>query len=69
MRVRVVEGRCTGHARCGAVAPEIFTLNDDGYLELPETAVAAGQEALARRGARACPERAIEVTDDTGAAV
>lgn len=69
MKVRVIEGRCSGHARCAAVAPDIFVLNDDGYLEMPETIVAPEYEALARRGARACPERAIEVIEDAGAAV
>ncbi|MBV9842355.1 MAG: ferredoxin [Sphingomonadaceae bacterium] len=64
MRIRVIEGKCSGHARCAAVAPDIFILNDDGYLDMPETAVASENEALARRGARACPERAIEVIED-----
>lgn len=64
MRIRVIKGKCSGHARCAAVAPEVFLLNDDGYLEIPETLVPPEQEALARRGARACPERAIEVIED-----
>ena len=69
MKVRVIEGKCSGHARCAAVAPAIFVLNDDGYLEMPETAVSPEQEAFARRGARACPERAIEIIEETGATV
>ena len=64
MRIRVIEGKCSGHARCAALAPSIFKLNEAGYLEMPESVVSAQDEALARRGARACPERAIEVQDD-----
>jgi ferredoxin len=64
MKIRVIDGRCTGHARCAAAAPEVFHLNDDGYLDITKTVVNPAQEGLARRGARACPERAIEVTDD-----
>jgi ferredoxin len=64
MKIRVIEGKCSGHARCAAVAPEIFLLNDDGYLEIAETNIPADQEGLARRGARACPERAIEIVED-----
>ena len=64
MKIRVIEGKCSGHARCAAVAPDIFTLNDDGYLEMRETAIGPEQEERARRGARACPERAIEVIED-----
>jgi ferredoxin len=64
MKIRIIEGRCTGHARCAAAAPEVYHLNSDGYLELAPTVVSPELEAAARRGARACPERAIEVTAD-----
>lgn len=64
MKIRVIEGKCSGQARCAAAAPEIFVLNEDGYLDIPEVHIASEREALARRGARACPERAIEVIED-----
>jgi ferredoxin len=64
MKIRVIEGKCCGQARCAAVAPEFFILNDEGYLDIPERQIAPEQEALARRGARACPERAIMVIED-----
>jgi ferredoxin len=50
--------RCTGHARCHALAPELFELDDRGYTALPAmVVVAAGDEAAARTGAESCPER------------
>jgi ferredoxin len=55
---------CSGHARCAAVAPEVFDLNDDGYIGFSEKEVPPGQEALARRGVRACPERALAIEGD-----
>jgi ferredoxin len=61
MKVRVLPGRCMGHARCAAAAPDVYKLDDNGYLQMPPTEVAPRQEELARRGARACPERAIVV--------
>jgi ferredoxin len=64
MKIRVVPGRCTGHARCAAVAPEIYKLDDDGYIAMEETQVDVADQALAQRGARACPERAIEIIED-----
>ena len=64
MKIHLIEEKCTGHARCAAVAPDIFTLNDDGFLEMADTEIAPDMQALARRGARACPERAIEVIED-----
>lgn len=64
MKVRVIPGRCSGHARCAAVAPEVYVLDDDGYNVMGETDIAPALQDLARRGARACPERAIEVIED-----
>ena len=56
---------CSGHARCAAVAPEFFELDDDGYVGFEEKEVLPQQEAAARRGVRACPERALTFVEDT----
>lgn len=64
MIIRIDKARCTGNARCWAVAPELYPLDDEGYIASEGFTVAAGQEDLARRGARACPERAIEVIEE-----
>lgn len=66
MRVVIQQPACVGHARCHHVAPELYPLDDNGYIASSGFIVAPGQEGLAQRGARACPERAIAVhTDDT----
>jgi ferredoxin len=64
MKIRIDKASCVGNARCAAVAPELFPLNDDGYIAVEEVIVPPGQEQLARRAARACPERIIFVEDD-----
>jgi len=64
MKFRVIEGRCSGHARCATFAPEVFVLNSDGYLEMAETEIPGEYEAAAMRGARACPEQAIEIISE-----
>jgi ferredoxin len=61
MRIVVDKSRCAGHARCNATAPQIFRLDDNGYIDISSFDVQAGDEELARRGARACPERALRV--------
>lgn len=63
MRVRVDVERCTGHARCAAFAPDVYVLDDLGYNVTPETDVPPGSEEAARKGALACPERAIEIEE------
>lgn len=64
MKIVIDMSRCTGHARCAAVAPELFDLDDNGYIAFAEKTVAPGLEDLARRGSRACPERIIQIVDD-----
>ena len=65
MKIRVNKSGCVGHGRCWAVAPEIYELDDDGYTALEGLIdIPPGKEELARRGARACPERIIEVIEE-----
>jgi ferredoxin len=64
MRIRIDKASCVGNARCAAVAPELFPLDDNGYIAVEEIEVPPGKEELARRGARACPERIILIEDD-----
>ncbi|HEY1280827.1 MAG TPA: ferredoxin [Acidimicrobiales bacterium] len=64
MRVQVDRGLCTGHARCHAVAPDVYELDDLGYNAADGTVVVpTGREEAARLGAAACPERAIHILD------
>jgi ferredoxin len=64
VKIRIDKARCVGNARCWAIAPDLYPLDDDGYIAIEEFEVPAGQEALARRGARACPERVIEIIEE-----
>jgi len=64
MKIRIEKAACVGNARCAAVAPELFPLDENGYIAVEEIDVPPGKEALARRGARACPERIILIEED-----
>ena len=64
MKVKINKSGCVGHARCAAIAPDLYPLNDDGYISVEGVDVPAGEEALARRGARACPERIMTVEEE-----
>ena len=64
MRVSVDSAVCQGHALCNINAPEVYQLDDDGHC-LPITeAVPADRHAAARKGADACPERALRIIED-----
>lgn len=64
MKIRIDKARCVGNARCAAVSETLFPLDDDGYIAVTEVDVPKGMEELARKGARACPERIIVIEDD-----
>ena len=63
MRIRVDRSKCSGHALCAATAPELYTLDDDGYSNVGELDVPPGMEDLARRGMEACPELAVTLEE------
>lgn len=62
--VRTEVERCVGHARCAAVAPSIFNLDDDGYNVQPLRVLEEDQVDAAMRGAQACPEKIIRIDTD-----
>jgi ferredoxin len=64
MKIRVQKSACVGNARCAAVSEVLYKLDDEGYIATDEIVVPEGMELLARRGARACPERIITIIED-----
>lgn len=64
LRVKVDRERCQGHARCAALAPSLFTLDELGNARevgdgiVPEALIEAAYLAKAN-----CPELAIEVEE------
>jgi ferredoxin len=61
VKIVVDKNRCSGHARCAAAGPDLYELDDFGYVALTELEVPAGMEKQAQDGAAACPERAITI--------
>lgn len=61
MRVVIDKGRCTGHGRCYATAPEVFAADDDGYGLVELDDVGGDLVERARIGSENCPERAISL--------
>lgn len=64
MKIRINKSACVGNARCAAVAPDLFPLDDDGYIAVEEIDVPLGMEEQARKGAKACPERIIIIEEE-----
>ena len=64
MKIIADKTRCAGHARCAAVSNELFQLDENGFIAFEHTSVPPGSEDLAKRGIRACPERALQLLAD-----
>ena len=66
MKLRVSAELCMGHGRCYALAPEVYAPDDEGYNSARgETIEVADEHAQSgARGARGCPEGAIEIVED-----
>lgn len=64
LKVKVDRQRCQGHARCKALAPELFALDALGNAqEIGDGSVPAGLEDKAYLAKANCPELAIEIIE------
>ena len=62
MQIKLDSGKCQGHGRCYALAPDLFESDDEGYAVLKvEGSVPADREDDAILAADNCPEYAIEI--------
>ena len=59
MRVTVNKDLCQGHARCWAICPQVFSLDDEGHAIVSDADVPAEFEGAAQEAVNTCPERAI----------
>jgi ferredoxin len=67
MKVTVNLALCAGHARCHALAPEVFDTDAiEGKAIVRHTELPPELLSQAMRGARSCPERAITIHADDG---
>jgi len=65
LKIHVDPVKCQGHARCKALAPELFELDAYGNAhESGEGVVPPGLEDKAYLARANCPEFAIEVTEE-----
>jgi ferredoxin len=58
--VTVDRSKCCGYTLCAVEAPDVYSIDDEGFAVAPKT-VPAELEGQARAGADACPETAISL--------
>jgi ferredoxin len=66
MKLHIDPAKCQGHGRCYDLAPELVGEDDEGFGQvLGDGVVATDQEHAARLAIANCPERAIELIEET----
>ncbi|MGW0891139.1 ferredoxin [Saccharopolyspora sp. NPDC002578] len=64
MRLSIDPGKCSGHARCVARAPDLFDVDDEGVSFVLVDEVGPDLAEDARKAVDVCPERAISLHED-----
>lgn len=64
MKIKVDRSICAGHALCAGRAPDVYTLDEEGFCSSDNVVVPEDKHEQARDGAAICPERAITLIED-----
>ncbi|MFI7167150.1 ferredoxin [Rhodococcus erythropolis] len=59
MKVHVDWDLCEGHGQCEYAAPDVFTIDDDGQLEVLDETPEESQRKEVEQAVRRCPVRAL----------
>jgi ferredoxin len=66
VKLQINSDRCQGHGRCYDLAADLFGEDEEGYGTVLGTGIVpAGREHDARRAVANCPERAIDLLEET----
>jgi ferredoxin len=66
VKVKIDSGQCQGHGRCYDLAPDLFGDDEEGYGKvLRDGTVPPDEEQNARLAVANCPERAIDLREET----
>ncbi len=63
MKISLDSDVCIGAGQCALTAPDVFTQDDDGFGAVLPGREDDGGSPLVREAARACPVRAVTLTE------
>ena len=64
MKVKVDFDLCESNALCEAIAPDVFQLDDDDFLEILDDQVTDENRDRIERAVASCPRAAISIVED-----
>lgn len=64
LTIKVDPNKCSGHARCAMKGPDVYELDEEGYC-ISDGKVVTDESLRVQvmHGMKACPERAITVSE------
>jgi ferredoxin len=66
VKVRIDSEKCQGHGRCYDLAPDLFGDDEEGFGQvLGDGTVSPDNERQANLAVANCPERAIEIIEES----
>jgi len=64
MKVKVDFDLCESNALCEAIAPDVFQLDDDDFLQILDDQVTDENRDRIERAVASCPRAAISIVED-----
>ena len=64
MKIKVDFDLCESNGLCESLAPQVFELDDDDFLQLHKEEIGPDDEDAVRRAVAACPRAAISLVED-----
>lgn len=63
-RVEVDYDACESNALCEALAPDVFALDDDDFLQIENPTVTDENRTRVEQAVAACPKSALRIVED-----
>ena len=64
LKIKVDFDLCESNAMCEALAPDVFSLDDDDFLQLATDEVTDENEQRVRQAVAACPRNALSLDEE-----
>jgi ferredoxin len=63
-KVQVDYDLCESNAMCEALAPDVFRIDDDDYLQVDDPTVTDENRSRVEQAVAACPKSALSIVED-----
>jgi ferredoxin len=63
LKAEIAKGACCAYGVCNEICPEIYKLDDIGFVQVADELIPKELEEQAREGAMACPASVISLVE------